>query len=251
MDIATLQRLCARTWPGLEQDRLGEWELRAAGGFTSRANSALPIGDPGLPLGDALTAVQGWYAARGLPPRLQVPSSLPTGPQQDAAAGVDELCDERGWAAEPWTAVMVRDTRSAPPVWPDPVVPAWTQAPGADWLGLYHHRGAALPEAARRVIEASPASYLSVRAGDELLGIGRAAVAGDVVVLTAIEVLPAHRRRGLGTLITGALALRGAEQGATMAALQVFAHNSAAVALYRRLGYRDHHRYRYRHLPQP
>lgn len=249
MDIATLQRLCARTWPGLEKGAVGEWELRAAGGFTGRANSALPIGDPGLPLPDAVGAVCGWYAARGLAPRLQVPATLPDGPQQDAAPGVDAWCDQQGWQAEPWTTVMLRDTRDTAPTPPSGIDLRWSDRPDAAWLGLYHYRGAELPEAARRVITAAPASYLSVRRGDEVLGIGRAALAEGVVVLTAIEVVAAQRRRGLGELITRALAARGAENGAGTAALQVFAHNLAAVSLYRRLGYRDHHRYRYRYLP--
>ena len=72
VDIVSLQRRCARTWPGLEQARLGEWELRAAGGFTGRANSASPVGDPGCPLDEALDRVEHWYGRRGLAPRLQV-----------------------------------------------------------------------------------------------------------------------------------------------------------------------------------
>src|SRR5438270_176346 len=49
---------------------LGEWLLRAAGGFTGRANSALAAGDPGMPLPQAVDQVCRWYAARGLPPAL-------------------------------------------------------------------------------------------------------------------------------------------------------------------------------------
>lgn len=285
MDIATLQRLCARTWPGLEQDRLGEWELRAAGGFTGRANSALPLGDPGMPLPAALARVTDWYLARGLAPRLQLPAELPEGagarrsPAGDPAPGVAALCDAQGWAAEPWTLVML----PAAPI-PDPVaeprgvvpgvelqrpegpdlaersllrdrvvVPGvklrWSEEPDEAWLNLYHPRGALLPPAARRVITAAPAHYLSVRAGGAVVGIGRASVAGGVVVLTAIEVVPAERRRGIGTLITEALAARGAASGAERVALQVFAHNAGAVALYRGMGFRAHHRYRYRYLP--
>ena len=42
--------------------------LRAAGGFTGRANSVLPLGDPGRPLPDAVRAAEAWYAERGLSP---------------------------------------------------------------------------------------------------------------------------------------------------------------------------------------
>ena len=37
----------------------------------------------------------------------------------------------------------------------------------------------------------------------------------------------------------------GAEQGATTAYLQVLGDNDPALRLYERLGFREHHRYRY------
>src|ERR1700753_2875891 len=52
-DIETLDRAAARTWRGTEEEALGGWLLRAAGGFTGRANSVLAVGDPGLPLAAA------------------------------------------------------------------------------------------------------------------------------------------------------------------------------------------------------
>ena len=47
-----LERMAAAHWRGTEEEWLGEWLLRAADGFTGRANSALPLGDPGRPLDD-------------------------------------------------------------------------------------------------------------------------------------------------------------------------------------------------------
>ena len=56
-----------RSFGSVESERLGDWELRAASGFTRRANSVLPLGDPRLPLDEALDAVRRWYGDRGLP----------------------------------------------------------------------------------------------------------------------------------------------------------------------------------------
>ena len=66
--IADLERAAAEHWQAADRAALGEWLLRAAGGFTGRANSALPLGDPGMPLPDAVAAVAAWYRSRACPP---------------------------------------------------------------------------------------------------------------------------------------------------------------------------------------
>jgi N-acetylglutamate synthase len=78
---------------------------------------------------------------------------------------------------------------------------------------------------------------------------GYAGCDGDWVGLGGLWVEPSARRTGLGLAVVGALLDWGAAQGATTAYLQVLADNLPAVALYERLGFREHHRYRY--LTQP
>jgi ribosomal protein S18 acetylase RimI-like enzyme len=250
MDIAGLQRLTARSWPGLEQERLGEWELRSGAGFTGRANSALPVGDPGVPLPEALDAVRRWYATRGLVPRLQVPE--PTDERPNPAAGVDLLCDADEWTSEPWTLVMTLAgpgmTAVTSPAASTSLLLDWADAPDGDWLSCYHHRDDPGPDAARRVITASPADYLTARLDGVTIGIGRLSVIDGWMVLAAIEVVPSHRGHGHGRAITAAMLARGAGEGADQAALQVFADNAAAVGLYGSFGITVHHRYRYRVL---
>ena len=45
-----LEQVAAFGWRAQETVRLGEWLLRASGGFTQRANSVLAVGDPGVAL---------------------------------------------------------------------------------------------------------------------------------------------------------------------------------------------------------
>lgn len=42
--VEDLERAAALHWQAPETEPLGEWRLRAAAGFTGRANSALPVG---------------------------------------------------------------------------------------------------------------------------------------------------------------------------------------------------------------
>jgi ribosomal protein S18 acetylase RimI-like enzyme len=78
---------------------------------------------------------------------------------------------------------------------------------------------------------------------------GRISVAGDLGVLTAVEVDKACRLQGLGAAITSALAAVAAGQGARRILLQVETSNAPARALYLRCGFRDSHRYHYMLAP--
>src|SRR5215207_3433909 len=83
-DVLALEDVARLGW-------LGRWLLRAAEGWTGRANAVLPLGDPGLPLDAALAEVTGWYAERGLPARF----CLPTPARELLAAALAA----RGWTA--------------------------------------------------------------------------------------------------------------------------------------------------------
>ena len=105
-EIVALERVAAQHWRGTEEEWLGGWLLRAAEGFTGRANSALPLADPGLPLGDALDAVTRWYAARGLPPMIAIPR--PLGADANAAGyPLDHQLSERAWLTRPGPAFVM------------------------------------------------------------------------------------------------------------------------------------------------
>ncbi|MFI0784471.1 GNAT family N-acetyltransferase [Streptomyces lydicus] len=244
-----LQEVAARGWPAVEAERLGEWTLRAAGGFTRRANSVLPLGDPGLPLDAALERVERWYAARGLPALVVVA----TGRADTDEALASEL-ERRGWDAERHTRVRISalaplaDLPTSPP--PGCAGVTLSHEPGADWLALYNRTGdSGGPTAdALKVLTGGPSVWFAtVRAADGgTAAIGRLVVDGRWAGFAALEVAEDARRQGLATLVTAALAERALDEGASAAYLQVEADNAAALALYDRLGFTDHHGYHYR-----
>ncbi|SFQ35257.1 hypothetical protein SAMN05421854_11127 [Amycolatopsis rubida] len=67
-----LEIVCAKAWPAVVEEPLGDWTLRWADGFTGRANSTLAVGDPGRPVPDALAAACDFAHDRGIPPAVQV-----------------------------------------------------------------------------------------------------------------------------------------------------------------------------------
>ncbi|MGY5124403.1 GNAT family N-acetyltransferase [Streptomyces nigrescens] len=243
-----LQTVAARGWPAVETARLGEWTLRASGGFTRRANSVLPLGDPGVPLETALERIGQWYDERGLPPVILVATGRADTGERLAA----ELA-ERGWTDERHTTVRIAALAPLADTGADLSRVALSREPGADWLALYNRTGAAEPsaEAARtalQVLTGGPSVWFATVHGADggTAAIGRLVVDGRWAGFAALEVAPAARRQGLATLVMAALAERALEEGASAAYLQVEADNAGALAFYDRLGFTDHHGYHYR-----
>jgi GNAT superfamily N-acetyltransferase len=264
-----LERVAAAHWRGTEEEWLGEWLLRAADGFTGRANSALPLGDPGLPLDAALAHVTGWYRARGLPPMISVPTPLPDGSPArgldvtGGPAGLDRLdrldrldaeLTERGWATRSGPAfVMVADLplAVAGPALPVGAVVRADADPDEEWLARYHYRGTdTRPPVMREVLaSAQDQAFISIRSESGVLAIARLSIAGGWAGLTAVEVDPGSRRAGLGLAITAAACTEAAGRGVRRVFLQVEEGNAGARALYERCHFRYSHRYQYRIAP--
>src|SRR5690606_30254699 len=191
-----LARVSTRAWRPVESERLGAWELRAASGFTRRANSALPLGDPGLPLDDALTAVRRWYGARGLPAYVQTATG---------AEGTQELLcaelEKRGWTrevtAELWTGGLapVADLGDGTPGGP------LSRDADEAWLARYRRKG--VGEVALRVLgggspgasaRGKPSVWFATVPGEPgaeaPAAIGRCVVDGRWAGFAAVEVDP-------------------------------------------------------------
>lgn len=275
-----LARITARAWQPVEREQLGDWELRAAVrtvpgsgpgadvrrvGFTRRANSVLPLGDPGLPLDAALSRAGAWYEQRGLPPYVQAATGAegtqemlcarleaagwvrevsaelriaPLAPLADSGAGDDgearEAAVRRVRLAREIDAGWLRqynrtgDTTAGP----DPVVRAVLTAGPSVWF-------ASVPDTESAVDAGSPAD---AEAGAPV-AIGRCVVDGRWAGFMAVEVAPHARRRGLATAVMTALARQALAEGASAAWLQVESDNVAATRMYGGMGFDVHHLY--------
>jgi GNAT superfamily N-acetyltransferase len=227
-------------WRALDTARLGDWLLRASGGFTSRANSVLGIGDAGRPLDEALAQVLAWYAEHDLRALIQVPD----GADNDGLAA--ELA-ARGWPVSPGVHVMTGEIAHSLRALPDPPYDVQIAAePDDAWIRCYARVGNDVSAVARQLLMNHPDPiFASIREGDKVVAIARSAVDGKWAGLFAVEVMPEERRRGLGAVVSVGALREAARRGARRSYLQCSIDNAGAVALYTQLNLKVHHNYVY------
>lgn len=220
-EIRSLEHAAALAWPGTEQHWHNGWLLRAGGGHTSRANSAVPL-DFSSSIADVNDIVS-WYDERGLEPWLALPDRL----VRVRHEGVKQ------------TRVMVRDLD------PAGVNTATTldARPDAAWLACYQRE---VPQEVLTAVIDGEVVFASVAGA----AVGRGAVtsAPDGTVwlgISAVHVTDTHRRSGYATAVCGALQTWGRDHGAQRVYVEVLDDNHAAAALYASLGFGLHHRHRY------
>jgi len=230
-----LEEVGAKGWRPAETEQLGGWTLRANHGFTMRANSVHAVRQPGLALDDALAYARRWYADRGLPLRINLPT--------EGRRLLDAALGERGFEPSQDNHIMagVLDRMHA-----DVADAELTTEPGDDWFARY--RGGKAMEPANRalLLRHDTVTFASVRRDGQIIAIGRGTVDDGWLGITAVDVAPEYRRQGHAKTVMAALWDWGRAHGAERSYLHVASTNTAAVALYQSLGYWVHHNYRTR-----
>lgn len=264
-DVATI---AAAGWPGAVTERLGGWLLRAASGGSGRANSVLPTGRSGLPIGAAVEAAQEWYAQRSLPARfteLARLGGLSPRFRRDPLDLSAEL-DRRGWDRVNPVLVLVGDLRRLPPAReaaqapvlahahpgragaagrPGTPLAQWADAPDEAWRGV-DGSGAARQEE----MTLADARYLSLVPPDgPPVAVARVTVTRDWCGVGNLTVADDRRGAGWGRVALAEALAEGLRAGARFVYLQVREDNATARALYAGAGFTPHHGYAYRQAP--
>ncbi|NYG06260.1 GNAT superfamily N-acetyltransferase [Phycicoccus badiiscoriae] len=265
LSVEDLQRVMIPSWGAVERATLGDWALRASAGYTQRGNSVVPVGSPARPLLNAVTEVETWYAARGLPAKFAL-----AGPQGFDPAGdpLGAVLLTRGYTAGSRTLALTaaRETVAAA----DPGGPALTVSRelGPEWLEAHRGTRATVPGATEAVLLDSPrvlfgsitpggglSQQLGLRAADAAgtapIALARLGIGAGWAGLGAVWTDPAYRGRGLAAHLTAGLAARLRQEDIALLHLQVEHDNDAALRLYRRLGFDVHSSYVYLTAPLP
>jgi N-acetylglutamate synthase len=210
--IRALEHAAALACPGVEQQWLDGWLLRAGQGVTACANSAVPLDKSASTA--TIPAIVDWYTRRGLTPRLAV---------------ADRLLRLPGAGEQP-NAVLVRDVRTAEP---DPSI-RLSDRPDDAWLQLYHRE--------------IPVDVLTAVVNGQLMfGMHEQQVARASVT----DAPDGTRWVGLSAMGTAdaplceALLAWGAARGASRGYVRVLDGDHAAAVLAQSLGFKLHHRARY------
>lgn len=263
-DIRAHEYAGALAWPCPEHELVDGWFCRAGDDWSYRGNSAVPV----LPWArcEELDGVRDWYAARGLPLRIE---------DVDRLVRVDRMMLD----GEPVNPARIRADRElllctansrallgvVDDAFPADTRPEVTLVdhPDDDWLALYHATAGLDPERVRPAMlatagltdtdEPGPGGHVvfaRLESDGDLAAIARGAVTTGPdgharIAVSCVQTADTHRRRGLAEIVTGSLVDWGLGLGAQECHLHVFADNSAGRGLWAKLGLQPHHSLRH------
>jgi N-acetylglutamate synthase len=241
--IRTLEELAFNAWPALQTLLVDGWVLRFADGYTKRANSANAWRPGEIAPARIRETVETVYRSRGLRPIFRLSPLAP--------AGMDPLLARNGYRTFDETSVLCAPISIAAATGDGVAI---VEAVDAAWLDGYA-RATGLATSDRETLARMlrlvhlPCAFARIDSEGAPVAFGYGVRERGHVGIFDVVTAAAHRRRGLGTRIVGALMRWAAESGADQAYLQVVGGNAPALSLYGRLGFAEAYRYHYRLPP--
>lgn len=240
--IRLIEELSFNAWPALRTLHYDGWVLRFANGFSKRANSVNPIYDSTIDLERKIDYCEAAYREMGL--RVIFKLNEISHPEN-----LDDALSDRGYEADSFVSVQVLELRD--------VADVSLENCGIDervtdeWLDAYcgmDARAAANRATLRSMLEAivPRTAFVALREDESTIACGMGVLDSGFVGLFNIIVDETHRGEGHGTRIISALSRWARENGAHSAYLQALKDNSPAIAIYKRLGFREISQYWYR-----
>ena len=240
MNFAVMENAARETWPAIEAQQMPYGTLRFANGYTRRANS-LALSNPSLAeYHSLLVDSENFFADRLQPAMIR----LPCLPQMSK---IDRFLEFNGYASEAPSMVMVRHLNIGQEVLLQP-----RRLDIESWLGnFYTISGRPVAERPnhRQLISQIEGDtfYAVLDSGQGTPACCALAIhCNGFIGIYNVATAPCFRRQQYASHLIAALLFWGRDIGATYAFLQVEECNPPAVKLYRKLGFEEFYRYRYR-----
>ena len=232
--IIELEKLSDLTWPAQEIVEYGKWRLRISDGFSMRANSVLPIGDPPIDLSSAVDEITNIYRENKLKPTFSIP--LPIFDE------LDRYLEQNGWNIKIDANFLIRDIGAIEASSDPQFFIEILDYPSKEWLEINSD------QPLEKIMRRYPARYGAIKIGEQVIAVGRIATLGGWSIVTRLFVNPSFRGKGVAKILMNKLLSAAVSDGATKVSLQVDNENGAALALYQSMGFTVHHKFVYRIL---
>jgi ribosomal protein S18 acetylase RimI-like enzyme len=240
--IRQIEETAMNAWPALQTVLYDGWVLRFADGYTRRANSVNPIYASTIDVNSKIVRCEEIYSQRGLPTIFKLTEEV-------CPLDLDSILQEKGYVREAETSVQTLELDSV-----SFSVDACVQISNRvddPWLdGFFRISGAdvkyrnTLSSMLEKGIQER--GFARIRNSGSVVACGVGVKEARTVGLFDIIVDEQLRGKGLGRMITDGILAWARNAGAETAYLQVMLDNKIALALYRKLGFRELYRYWYR-----
>jgi len=241
LSLLTLEECALRAWPALTTRHYDGWLLRFANGYTRRANSINPMYSSSLAVEAKIDYCETLYREQGLKTCFRLTEAF-------YPAHLETLLIERQYALITPTSVQTLDLSAVEPALSPEIdgSPRLTNEWLRESVRIGETKTAHLLHI-QQIIGACrlPMVFLSLRQEEQVIAQGMGVHDGDYIGLFKIVTDARYRRRGFGEQIVAGLLSWGKTNGAKVAYLQVEQSNAPALALYRKLGFRQFYAYRY------
>jgi len=240
--IRTLEEFSMNAWPVMRVIHYDGWVLRAANGYTKRANSVHPLYESKLDLDEKIGFCETFYHDQSQPTVFKMTAS-------STPSGLDTRLEALGYLKESLTSIQTLDLG----------IGSYASTAGVDlastdtktWHAAFarmnnvsaEHR--AIHENILRAILPDKC-YASIQQDGHIIGCGLGVRQAGYLGIFDIVIDPDHRKQGHGEQLMVALLTWGRDHGAWMAYLQVMCDNEPALRLYEKLGFQEQYQYWYR-----
>ncbi|MCG3217329.1 MAG: GNAT family N-acetyltransferase [Candidatus Heimdallarchaeota archaeon] len=244
-EIKILQEISILTWPPKISLNLNGWKIRISEGITKRANSVSPVDYTGENLNDDILTVENYYRVNKLPSIFQLHDTFEPPSLQDKLLSLNyEIIDE--------TIVMMANIDEINLPYQNKKyefhlleneLNKWLKE-----LQIINQADKLQIDGRREIISriAQPnVGYFIARDNGKTVAVGLAVLQENYMVIYSMFTHLDYRRKGIAQTLLANMIEWGEVNLVDRVFLQVESENRLARNLYKKVGFKEKHRYRY------